>query len=127
MDVTPLIPAGQQIIETYGSNRFKVSGKSFAGSILVFPDRTVDWGPSRIAALTADDLSGVAEAGKVGSVDILLVGCGARMTLIPAAIRQSLRVAGVVVEAMDTGAACRTYNVLMSEGRRVAAALIAVE
>jgi uncharacterized protein len=49
------------------------------------------------------------------------------MTLVPSSLRAALRAAGVVVEPMDTGAACRTYNVLMADGRRVAAALIAVE
>ena len=66
----------------------------------------------------------VAEA-QVGGIDLLLLGCGARMAMVPAAVRQYLRAAGVVVEGMDTGAACRTYNVLMADGRRVAAALIA--
>lgn len=126
MDVTPLIPAGRQIIESYGSGGFKVSGKSYAGAIVVFPDRTIEWNVTAISAMTDESLSGVADAGRAGRVDILLIGCGARMAPIPSTIRRSLRTDGVVVEAMDTGAACRTYNVLMSEGRRVAAALIAV-
>jgi uncharacterized protein len=127
MDVTPLIPAGRQIVESYGSGGFKVSGKSYAGAIVVFPDRTVGWNIASVSVITSESLSGVSEAGRAGSVDILLIGCGARMAPIPSTIRQGLRTDGIVVEAMDTGAACRTYNVLMSEGRRVAAALIAVE
>ncbi|HET6224238.1 MAG TPA: Mth938-like domain-containing protein, partial [Dongiaceae bacterium] len=62
-----------------------------------------------------------------GTIDLLLVGCGARMAPLPPALRQALRQIGVVMEPMDTGAACRTYNVLMAEGRRVCAALIAVD
>ena len=62
-----------------------------------------------------------------GGIDLLLLGCGARMAMVPAGVRQHLRAAGVVVESMDTGAACRTYNVLMADGRRVAAALIAFD
>lgn len=126
MDVTPLIPAGRQIIESYGGGGFKVSGKSYAGAVMVFPDRTVDWNVTAISAMTDKSLSGIADAGRAGRVDILLIGCGTRMAPIPSAVRQALRADGVVVEAMDTGAACRTYNVLMSEGRRVAAALIPV-
>ncbi|MGH6796969.1 MAG: MTH938/NDUFAF3 family protein, partial [Roseiarcus sp.] len=61
-----------------------------------------------------------------GGVEILLLGCGPRMAPVPPALRQGLRVAGIVVDAMDTGAACRTYNVLLSEDRRVAAALLAL-
>jgi uncharacterized protein len=59
-------------------------------------------------------------------VDLLLFGQGRRMALISPALRQGIRAVGIVVEPMDTGAACRTYNVLMAEGRRVAAALIPV-
>jgi uncharacterized protein len=68
----------------------------------------------------------VVTAGENGSVNLLLIGCGPRMAMIPAALRASLRAKGVVIEPMDTGAACRTYNVLMAEGRLVAAALIPV-
>ena len=126
MDLTPLVPAGRQIIESYGDLRFRVTGALHQGSILVFPDRTQVWPIADIAALTAEDLADIREAGAKGDVDLLLIGCGSRMTLIQKDLRASLRAAGVVVEAMDTGAACRTYNVLAAEGRRVAAALIAV-
>jgi uncharacterized protein len=127
MDLTPLIPAGRQIVESYGGGHFRVSGQSLDGSVLVFPDRTLSWPIADINALDETSLAAVIQAGRDGSVDLLLIGCGARMTMIPGSLRQALREAGVVVEAMDTGAACRTYNVLMAEGRRVCAALIAVD
>ena len=76
--------------------------------------------------MSAGDLQPVGAAGQAGSVELLLIGTGARMSQIDRELRQTLRADGVVIEAMDTGAACRTYNVLMAEGRRVAAALIAV-
>jgi uncharacterized protein len=126
MDLTPLIPAGRQIVESYGSGRFRVSGRVFEGSILVLADRTAAWPVADMASVTLDGLAAVAEAAREGTVDLLLVGCGARMAPIPAQIRQAMRDVGVVTEPMDTGAACRTYNVLMAEGRRVAAALIAI-
>jgi uncharacterized protein len=126
MDVTPLIPQGKQIIEAYGDGGFRVSGKRLEGSVIVFPDNTLAWPVSDPAQLTAASLAGVGEAGRSGGVELLLIGTGARMTLIDRTLRQALRADGVVVETMDTGAACRTYNVLMAEGRRVAAALIAV-
>ena len=59
-------------------------------------------------------------------VDLLLLGCGAAMRPVAPALRAALRKAGIAVEPMDTGAACRTFNVLLAEGRRVAAALVAV-
>ena len=126
MDVTPLIPAGRQMVESYGDGRFRVSGRVFETSVLVFSDRTMEWPVREPAAVTAESLAEVAAAGHVGAVDLLLIGCGPRMALLPGPLRQALRDAGVVTEVMDTGAACRTYNVLAAEGRRVAAALIAI-
>ena len=126
MDLTPLIPAGRQIVESYGSGRFRVSGRVFEGSILVLTDRTAAWPAADIASMTLEDLAPVAEAARAGRIDLLLVGCGARMFPLPPGLRQDFRKLGVVIEPMDTGAACRTYNVLAAEGRRVAAALIAI-
>lgn len=122
MDVTPLIPHGKQIIEAYGEGGFRISGQRLEGSVIVFPDRVIAWAGD----LSMGNLQDVTNAGQAGSVELLLIGTGARMTQVDRALRQALRAAGVVIEPMDTGAACRTYNVLMAEGRRVAAALIAV-
>lgn len=126
MDLTPLIPAGRQIVESYGGGRFRVSGQVFEGSILVLTDRATAWPVADIALATLESLAAVADAARAGAIDLLLVGCGARMAPLPPGLRQAFRAIGVVMEPMDTGAACRTYNVLMAEGRRVAAALIAI-
>ena len=125
MDLTPLIPAGRQIVESYGGGRFRVTGVTYEGSVLVFPARTVRWPVAAVEQLSEQALDPVLAEARAGGIDLLLLGCGARMAIIPANVRQHLRAAGVVVEGMDTGAACRTYNVLMADGRRVAAALIA--
>ena len=121
MDLTPVIPSGRQVIEGYGASGFRVSGVVYPRSILVFPDATVPWPVTDIGAVSGGTLKPVMER---GGVEILLLGCGARMVPVPAALRQELKAAGIVVDAMDTGAACRTYNVLLAEERRVAAALI---
>ncbi|WP_119301299.1 Mth938-like domain-containing protein [Dongia deserti] len=126
MDVTPLIPQGKQIIDGYGEGGFRISGQRVEGSVIVFPDKVIAWGTAAVSDMGAGDLEPVSEAGRAGAVELLLVGTGARMTQIDRTLRQALRANGVVIEVMDTGAACRTYNVLMAEGRRVAAALIAV-
>ncbi len=126
MDLTPLIPAGRQIVESYGGGRFRVSGQVFEGSIVILTDRTATWPIADVASMTIEDLGAVAEAARAGTIDLLLVGCGSRMAPLPSGLRQAFRAMGVVMEPMDTGAACRTYNVLMAEGRRVAAALIAI-
>lgn len=127
MDITPMVPTGRQIIESYGAGRFRVSGAVFEGSILVFPDRSVPWSAGTPDEITIDSLEEVARAGSEGQIEVLLLGCGPRMALVRGELRRSLRDAGVVIEPMDTGAACRTYNVLAAEGRKVAAALIAVQ
>lgn len=124
MDVTPLISGDRQIIQGYGDGRFRISGKVHEGSVLVFPQAVASWPVAEIAGLTLDSLAAVTAHDP--RIEILLIGCGQRMALLAPALRQSLRASGVVVDTMDTGAACRTYNVLMSEERRVAAALIAV-
>ena len=126
MDLTPLIPEGRQIVESYGDGKFRVSGALYAQSILIFPERTVAWPVADIRTLTLESWASVAAAGESGAISLLLIGVGARMALIPAALRAGLRAKGIVIEPMDTGAACRIYNVLAAEGRKVAAALVAV-
>lgn len=121
MDVTPLVPADRQVIEGYGANSFRVSGTVYRGAVLVFPDATEPWAVSGPEEVTAQTLAPVVARGGVG---ILLLGCGRRMRPVAPALRQALRQHGIVVEAMDTGAACRTYGVLLAEGRPVAAALL---
>lgn len=124
MDITPLVPEGQQIIDSYGPGMFRVSGMVHHGSVLVFPDRTIPWPVSQLEGLSAEDFAAVAASEP--AVDVLLLGCGERMQLVPAAVKGALRRDGIGLEPMDTGAACRTYNVLAAEGRRVVAALIAL-
>ena len=126
MDITPLVPEGRQIIEGYGNGGFRIAGTVHTGSRLVFPDRSEAWPVASFDALTIETLAPVIEAGRQGAVELLLIGCGKRLAPVPPAVRSALKEVGVGVEPMDTGAACRTYNVLMAEGRRIAAALIAV-
>jgi uncharacterized protein len=126
MDLTPLVPQGRQIVESYGDGRFRVTGTLYTGSVLVFPSRTTAWPVPDIGGLSVESLAPVIAASEAGEIDLLLIGCGARMAMIPSVLRSALRAKGVVIEPMDTGAACRTYNVLAAEGRKVAAALIAV-
>jgi uncharacterized protein len=121
MELTPLVPAGRQVIERYSASGFRVAGVIRRSPILVFPDVTFAWTVRDAAALTSASLQPVVEH---GDVEILLLGLGRRTATISRELRAVMRQAGIVVEAMDTGAACRTYNMLMAEDRRVAAALI---
>jgi uncharacterized protein len=121
MDLTQIVPAGRQIIERYGPTGFRVTGVIWRGPLLVFPDLTLSWTPADAAAVDWESLTTVVEH---GGVQILLLGLGSRMTIVAHELRGRLRAAGITLEPMDTGAACRTYNVLVAEDRHVAAALI---
>jgi uncharacterized protein len=123
MDVTPQIPADRQLIQGYGDGGFRITGARHEGSVLVLPGRTHAWPVRRLSEATRASLEPLIES---RAVDLLLVGCGGGIQPLPPGLRQELRAAGMVVELMDTGAACRTYNVLLAEERRVAAALIAI-
>lgn len=120
MDVTPLVAKDRQVIESYGASGFRVSGAFYDGAILVLPQSTQALPGAALPDISAAMLAPVAAAG----VQILLLGCGRHMLPVPPTLRQELRAQGVVIDAMDTGAACRTYNVLLAEDRRVAAVLL---
>lgn len=123
MDITPLVPQGRQIITGYGEGGFKINHEFVSGSLLVFPDRRLAWPVSEEGMLTLESLAPVLETSEV---ELLLIGTGSGTAFIDPSIRQALKAKNINVDVMDTGAACRTYNVLIAEERRVAAALIAV-
>lgn len=123
MDVTPLIRRDQQVIQSYADGRFRVSGDVYEQSVFVSPAQTFAWGyAGAVADLTEDDFEALIT--QADDIDVVLLGCGAKMQFIKPALKKALSEKGLPVEAMDTGAACRTYNVLMAEGRRVVAALL---
>ncbi|MDE0944234.1 MAG: Mth938-like domain-containing protein [Alphaproteobacteria bacterium] len=125
MDITPPVAADRQLILGYGDGGFRISGTRHKGPVLVLPGQTLPWSVQSIQDLTAESLIPIRDADE--PVGVLLIGCGEKMVLIPAKLRAEVRAWGVVIEAMGTGAACRTYNVLLSESRDVAAALIPIE
>ncbi len=121
MDLTPLVPAGRQVIERYAPSGFRVTGVIYHGPVLVFPDCVLPWDAASGSAVTWENLAPVIEH---GGVQILLLGLGRAMSPVPRTLRSAFRAVGIALEPMDTGAACRTYNVLVAEGRQVSAALI---
>ena len=125
LDITPHVVAGRQLIQSYGNMRFRIAGDAHQGSVIVLPDRTLSWPVREAAAITVDSLAALTEAETVA--EILIIGCGARFQPVPEGLREGLKRAGLALEWMDTGAACRTFNVLLAEERACAAALIAVE
>ena len=123
MDVTPLIPAGRQVIQSYSEAGFKVSGTLFRGAVFVTPEQSWDWNFTGSAdTLTEKDFEPLLKFAE--DLDIVLLGTGFRHVFVSPAMRRDLKERGLALDPMDSGAACRTYNVLMAEGRRVAAALL---
>ena len=125
LDITPLVPEDRQIVQSYGTGRFRVSRIEYQGSIIVLPGRTVSWHIVKHDDINIKNLVAVLE--EVPRIEILLIGCGQMMQLLPRELTDACRREGLAVDAMDTGAACRTYNILAAEGRRVAAGLVALD
>ncbi len=124
MEIGQRVPAGRKLIDRYGAGGFRIGGESFAGSVLVSGSLAIAWAATGLPEVTIESLAPLFAGAE--AFDLLLLGCGPRLVLPPAALRAALKPRGVALEAMDTGAACRTFNVLTGDGRRVAAALIAV-
>ena len=112
-------------IESFGPGGFRVGGVWRTGSLLVLADAACDWRPKRLTDVAVGDLAEVLAA-PPGSVEFVLMGTGASQALPPRAVRDALRGAGFGLEFMATGAATRLHNVLASEGRLFATALIAL-
>ncbi|SHK75282.1 Uncharacterized conserved protein, contains Mth938-like domain [Roseovarius marisflavi] len=117
MRMTEISFDGATPIDGYGPGFFRVAGQVMEGPICVTVTGARGWGGY------ADSQSLLA---LVGEIDVLFIGTGAEMAHIPAPLRTALEGAGIGVETMTSPTACRTYNVLLSEGRRVAVALLPV-
>ncbi|CAA7613261.1 conserved hypothetical protein [Magnetospirillum sp. LM-5] len=124
MDITPVVGKEFQLINGYGDGGFTVAGTRHEGSVLILATQTLAWSPRSLDEVIPESLAELFQAGPRPTV--LLLGCGKGMRPVPKPLRDACRPLGIVVEPMDTGAACRTFNVLLTEGRDVAAALIAV-
>lgn len=124
MELHETRPGDRVPIDAYGDGGFRLQGTFHAGSLLLLPDRISEWSPTG-----PDEITGAAVE-PIGAMraefDLLLIGTGSAMRRLPASGRECLATLGLAHEVMSTSAACRTYNLLIVEGRRVAAALIAV-
>ncbi|SHH30230.1 Uncharacterized conserved protein, contains Mth938-like domain [Bradyrhizobium erythrophlei] len=111
-------------IEAYGNGGFAFADMSHRGSLLCLPDAIWAWPVTAPDEINRASLERVFAA--ANSIDTLIIGTGTGVWLPPSDLRQALRAVRVVLDAMQTGPAIRTYNIMMGERRRVAAALIAV-
>jgi uncharacterized protein len=110
-------------IDAYGNGGFRFAGMSHRGAILCLPSGIYAWQPAEPL-----DLASLAPAlAEREAMRVLILGTGVKQVFPAPAVRRSFVEAGLALEPMDTGAACRTYNVLLAEGRAVGAALMAVE
>ena len=110
------------MIQSYGGGRFRIGGGVYEGSVLVAREETRLWSVLDPGVITLDSLDPVTAA-----PGILIVGCGSGFKAPPPDLRSGLKAQGIILEWMDTGAACRTFNVLLTEEREAVAALIAVD
>ncbi|HVY51021.1 MAG TPA: MTH938/NDUFAF3 family protein [Devosia sp.] len=115
----------QAPIDGYGNGGFRFAGMSHRGSLLCLPTGMHAWQVAEPGGITFENLAPVFDA--AGRIDVLLVGLGRDIAGFDRAIRQALRDRGIIVEAIATGGAVRTYNILLGENRAVGAALIAVD
>jgi uncharacterized protein len=111
-------------IDAYGNGGFAFAEMSHRGSLLCLPEAIWAWTVTRAAEIDEASLARVFAA--AGGIDTLIVGSGMEVWLPPQALREALRAVKVVLDPMQTGPAVRTYNIMIGERRRVAAALIAV-
>jgi uncharacterized protein len=115
----------QALIEAHGGGGFRFAGLSHRGSLLCLPDGIWAWPAATPAALADDALALV--FGRADQLDFFILGTGSAPWIVPAPLRQRFHDAHISLDAMTTGPAVRTYNVMLMENRRVGAGLIAVD
>ena len=117
-------PSRVQLIRSYGPGHFVIGERDWRVPVLVTPALTVEWTVSRAEDLSLVSLAPLRQMQP--PPELLVLGCGRRAIFVLPALRAELRRAGLALEVVDTGSACRIYNVLLAEGRRVAAALVPI-
>jgi uncharacterized protein len=115
-------PSQVQLIRSYGPGHFLIGEREWRGPVLVTPTATTAWNVTRAEEVSPDNLAALRTAAV--PTELLVLGCGKRAAFITPDIRAALKGMGLALEVVDTGSACRIYNVLLAEDRRVAAALI---
>ncbi|WP_339048427.1 Mth938-like domain-containing protein [Candidatus Mesenet endosymbiont of Phosphuga atrata] len=120
MDITPIISDNKKIIDGYKEGCFIINNEEYKGSVIVFPERVVPF-----PELDINNMDHLLRFLNV-ETEVILVGTGAKHISPHLSVRDHIRKQSLSFEFMSTGAACRTYNVLLSEGRYVIAILMAI-
>lgn len=118
---------GRAPFDAYGNGGFRFASMSHRGALIALPSGVWAWDMSDPAALTVADFKRVFDEPHGGEFQFLLLGTGQAQVFPSLAVRNAFMDAGIGLDIMTTGAACRTYNVLLAEGRPVGVALFAVE
>lgn len=116
---------GRHLIDSFGNGGFRLGGVSHVGSLLIAPSGVRALPAKDVAALQAEDFDVLVV--EKNEIDMLLIGTGREMLMLPKLLSENLRALGLGFETMSTNAAVRTYNVVLAEDRRVAAIIIAVD
>lgn len=116
---------GRAPLDAYGNGGFRFAKMSHRGSILCVPSGIYGWNLTGPREFSEEAFERVFE--EQADIEVLLIGTGWELRPLPAALKTLFREAGILADPMSTGAAVRTYNVLLSEDRAVAAALLAVD
>ncbi|MFM9889517.1 MAG: Mth938-like domain-containing protein [Rickettsiales bacterium] len=147
-DLTPRLDANAQLIQSYGPGGFRIANTDYSGAVAIFCDRTVEWdgelsvesvlraieipppvggrlggGPNMAQSLPITAPPQPSPYGG-GDLEVLLIGTGARHVMLPRELRDAIVARGLAVDTMATGAAARTFNILLGEARRVVALLM---
>lgn len=123
MDVTPLISKDKKIITAYGNNKFTIGSEKIEGNIILSPSSVSNWDIDNVSQLT--DIN-IVQTIPIEHTEIVIIGTGQNHINLNTNILNYFKEKNVAIEAMNTGAACRTYNILVFEGRDVTAALICI-
>ena len=112
---------GNQLVTGYGAGWVEINGNRYSQSLIVLPNLLIpNWPADDFDSLTEESFRGLLEL----KPEVVLLGTGEKHRFLHPRISRELTAANISLESMDTAAACRTYNILMAEGRHVAAALI---
>ena len=121
MRFTETDDSGRNLVQGYGPAGIRIGGRTYGGALILTPGRIItDWGPRDAAGLEPDHLQALLDL----DPELIVLGTGAVQVFPAPSLYRLLTARRVGIEVMDTGAACRTYNILMTEGRRVVAGLL---
>lgn len=113
--------SGRNLVQAYGPAGIRIGGRTYGGALILTPGRIItDWGPRDAAGLGPEHLQALLDL----DPELIVLGTGAVQVFPAPALYRALTAQRVGIEVMDTGAACRTYNILLAEGRRVVAGLL---